>query len=332
MATHATLPTVSPGASPTLSMLLDDELAFSPSFLGRYSNHLAMALVALEQLGAGPDVLVATFDAHARGEHERRDDRPALDALIAGVARDGIAATVQARAAGLVDAPATALFHPLIRLAYALDVGHVGQVAAALLDWERRRHVLPLPPPVTGQRRLADVAAELAAHPAGTWPASFDLDGLARRPELRVALRGVALDEHTLDDVSGFAIAAHVAADEFVTLHLVTGARAVRTLSEWLDADTAARLAGHTVGAMAVGYAAVGAPRLLDDAELAALRSVRLPAAEEIAERAVADHDPHVIKLANVALVEEQRTSDPLYRFAAARVVSAVAPARELIT
>ena len=46
-----------PSISPTLGRLLDDELAFSPSFRRYYSNHLAMALVALDQLGAPAEVL-----------------------------------------------------------------------------------------------------------------------------------------------------------------------------------------------------------------------------------------------------------------------------------
>ncbi len=311
-----------PRISPTLVRLLDDELVFSPSFQGYFSSHLAMALVALDQLGAAPKVLQSVFDAHARGEAERRDDVNVLDERRREVARDGIAATVRSRTAALVDAPGTALFHPMIRLAYALDVGHEGQVAAALLDWERRHDVLPLPMP--GSRRLVDVAADLAGRPSGMWSHTFDLHGVARRPELWAALDGVALDERTLDDVSSFALAAHLAADDFITLHLVTGARAARAVSGWLDDDTASRLAAHMVLVMAVAYAAVGAPPLLDAAELDALRRYPLPSREEIAVRAIADRDPHVIKLANVALVEEQRTTDPLYRYTAAHAVSLI--------
>jgi hypothetical protein len=175
------------------------------------------------------------------------------------------------------------------------------------------------------------VAADLADWPAGTWRRSFDLGGIARRPELGAALVGVALDEHTLDDVSSFAIAAHIAADDFITLHLVTGARGVRTVAHWLDGDVAARLAANTLPMLAVAYAAVGAPRLLDPAELDALRRSPLPSRALIAERAIGDRDPHVIKLANVALAEEERTSDAIYRYAAARVVELVPPAHQLV-
>ncbi len=318
-------------ASPTLARLLDEDLAHSPSIQGIYSSHMAMMLVALEQMGATEDRLQAVFDRHVRSGPELRDDRDVLDLRLAEVARDGIAATVRTRGASLVDGPGTALFHPAIRLAYALDVGHQGQVAAALLDWERRHDVLPVPAPTPGDRRLPDVAADLAAHPTPTWPVGYDLHGVARNPDVRAALEGLALDEQTLDDVSTFALAAHLAADDFVTLHMVTGARAVRAVSAWLDAADAARLAARSALVMTVAFAAVGAPPLLDAGEIAAVRGLPLPSRDAITERATHDRDPHVVKLANVALVEEERTGDPLYRFIAARVVDLVPTARDAI-
>jgi hypothetical protein len=307
--------------SATLARLLDEELAFSPSFQRHYSSHLAMALVALDQMGASPEVLQRTFAASAL---EPPDDGDELSERRHEVARDGIAAAVRARVPALVAGPGSQLFHPMIRLAYALDVGHEGQVAAALLDWERRFQALPLPEPVPGGRRLPDVAAHLAAQPGGTWARTFDLDGIARRPELAEALAGLALDAATLDDVSAFAIAAHTVADDFITLHLVTGARALRAVCAWVDDETARRLAAHAAPVMAVAYAAVGAPPLPTPDALDAVRRSALPSRETVAERAIRDHDPHVVKLANVALVEEQRTGDLLYRHSAARVVGLV--------
>lgn len=324
----ALLPTTSTDHG-TLHRLLDDELAFSPSIQEVYSSHLAMELVALHQMGASDAVLQRTFDGGARGA-EPRDDRGDLDRLLAEVHREGIAATVAARVPDLVDAPGTALFHPLIRLAYALDTGHDGQVAAALLDWGRRRQPSTVPSSSPGTLRFDDVAADLAGQPPGTWSHTFDLDAVARRAEVRSALEHVALDEGTLDDISSFAIAAHLAADDFITLHLVTGARAVRTVSAWLDEGVARQLAVATVPVMAVAFAAVGAPPLLDAATLDALRDGPLPSRDHVAELAIADRDPHVIKLADVALAEERRTADLLYRYAAAHVVGLVPRAQEL--
>ena len=114
----------------TLEQLLDDELRFASSFRRIYSNHLAMELVALDQLGAAPDVLRHVFDAHAAGESEPRVDRDELAVVRHEVRRAGIATAVRTRVPTLVHGPSTALFHPLIRLAYGLDVDHEGRVAA----------------------------------------------------------------------------------------------------------------------------------------------------------------------------------------------------------
>lgn len=318
-----TTDTIPSDRTTTLTRLLDAELAFSPVVQVHYSSHLAMSLVALHRLGADAHRLQRWFDEDR--ESEQRDDGDALDALRHEITREGIPAVVRSRAPELLHAPGSQLFHPVIRLAYGLGVGHEGQVAAALLDWERRLDPLPVPAPAPGDRRLPDVAAALADASADSWTSTFDLDAVARRPEVVAALEGLAVDEATLDDISSFALAAHIAADSFLTLHLMTGARAIRQVSAWLDADTAHRLTAATAVTMAVGYAAVGAPPLPDAAAMDALRRGDIPSRDEVAARAIADRDPHVVKLADVALSEEERTGDPLHRYVAARVVGLVA-------
>lgn len=307
-------------ASDTLHRVLDEELQLSPSFRQRYSNHLAMMLVALDQMGAPSERLTRVLERHLASAHEPRLDRPALEDRIAEVARDGVDATVRRRVPALAHAPDTALFHPLIRLAYALDAGHEGQVAAALLDWETRLHHYPAPEAAAGERTLWDVADALSAQPAGTW-SSADLGEVARHPRLAEALDGLDVEGLDVDTVVRFALDAHVAANSFYTLHLVTGARALERVSRLVDPATTHQMVAAAAQAMVLAYAASGAPRLLTVAELEGLRRLSLPSVAEVEARAVVSSDAHVVKLANVALVEERRTGDPLYRYVAARVV-----------
>ena len=91
-----------------------------------------------------------------------------------------------------------------------------------------------------------------------------------------------------------------------------------------MDDDTARDLVSRALVVMAVGYATVGAPPLLSPAHLDELRAGPVPSAASIVERAVRSSDPHVVKLSNVALAEEARTGDPLYRLIAGRVVGIV--------
>ena len=206
-------------------------------------------------MGATEDRLQALFERHVRSGPASANDGDVLEERLHEVARDGIAATVRNRVVALAVGPGTALYHPAIRLAYAVDIGHEGQVAAALLDWDRRLDVLPLPAPNPGDRRLPDVAADLASDVSPTWPVGYDLHGIARDRHLRAALEGLALDEGTLDDVSTFALAAHLAADDFVTLHMVTEVVPSEPCN-WLDPEDADRLAAYFATVMAVAYAA----------------------------------------------------------------------------
>lgn len=266
----------------TLHRLLDEELAYSPSFLGRYSNHAAMALVALYQMGASSDRLEAELARHVAEEAEPRQDTDALVGRLEEVRRDGIGAVVRLRVPPLVSGPGSQLFHPLIRLSYAVGIGHEGQVAAALLDWETRFQ---------------------AASPVGP---------------------NVVSPEAEIDAISEFALVAHATADAFVTLHMVTGARALRVVSDAVDEVTARHLASYGAWALAAAYQGVGAPGLLSPSELDTLRASSVGSRDEISERAVASTDPHVIKLVDVALTEEERSGDPLYRYVAAKVLGLV--------
>lgn len=126
---------------------------------------------------------------------------------------------------------------------------------------------------------------------------------------------GIPRPERNLDSLSSFALAAHIAADEFVTLHMVTGARALRVVSAWLDTPTAQDLITHGAWALGGAYQYVDSPELMGRAELERLRESSPPNRQQIAEAAIESTDAHVIKLADVALTEEQRTGDPLYRF-----------------
>ena len=319
MTTQTTPP---PAISPTLDELLDAELAFSTVYQRYYASHLSMSLVALEALGAPPSVLEETFAAHER-RATPREDPAAVDAVRAEIARDSIEATVRARTPGLVDAPGTQLFHAVIRLAYALDANHEGQVAASLVDWDRLNRVLPAPEPTRGSRRVDEVLALLGAQTdvAESRHSIRELDAIVRLDGFRRSVAEVAIDEHTLDDVATLTLHAHVAADDFFTLHMVTGAHAVRVVSEHLDDAVSARLAARTVQVMAAAYLGVGAPTLAGPEELDAIRRSALPTWDEIAAAAVADRDAHVVKLTYVSRAEHRRTGDPLYQYVAARVV-----------
>lgn len=309
--------------SSTLDRLLDEEMAFSTVFQGFYSSHLSMSLVALEALGAPPERLEAVFADQIAELSPRRDPRP-VETMREALRRDGIDAVVRARVAELVHSPVTMFFHAPIRLAYALDVRHETQVAVALVDWARRQNVLDVPEPTTGDRRLDDVLEMLGPDALRGTGSVRELDAIVRTEEFRAAVDELAVDDRTFDDIASLALRAHVAAGDFFTLHMVTGAHAVRTVAGYLDDGPAATLAARTAQVMVAAYLGVGAPRLPTDADLDRIRASAIPDWDSIGAAAIADGDAHVVKLVYVARSDYHRSGDPVYRWIAARVVGLV--------
>lgn len=320
MAPHLT---ADPTTDQRLAELLDADVAFDARTRRGLSNHLPMELVALRRMGATVERMEDAFDGFAHHAVPRRDPG-ALAALRDQVVEHGIDTTVRVQLATLADSPTSEWFHSMIRLAYALDVAHPGQVAGSLASWAERRQPLPGRPPRPGDRSVAQAFAAVA----GVAPADGagrDLVALAGLPGFAHALDGVAVAGDLgsaaalLDDVAATVLAAHVAQNDFGTLHMVTGTQAARVVSARLDHDEAGRFAGRVAQAMAAAHLAVGAPTLPTPAALDRLRDHPTPGWEDIAVAAVATPDVHVTKLAYSCTVEHTRTGDPLYRWVAAR-------------
>jgi hypothetical protein len=246
------------------------------------------------------------------------DDGPGAPAAT----RRAIAAAVRSAGPAVAASPLSQFFHGPIRLEYALDAIHAGQVANALHNWQENPSELPDPSlPVDGEprRRLLDVSREL-------------VEGAPGRPSGRGSFRHTAESDwfrdvsgqvdlaspNLLDELADVALRAHVAGDNFTTLHQVTGMRAVRVISAWLAPTDSARLAEAAAQALLLTLGELHAS-LPDDQYLDHLRHEPAPGWADIAEAARASGDHHVVKLAYTARREEQATGDPAYRWLAAR-------------
>jgi hypothetical protein len=306
----------------TLERLLDAELEFDTVTSNHLASHVSMGLVALDRLGAPDERLEAMLDGFAAGIAVPRPDPTRLGALRDDVVRLGIDNALRTHAAALVDAPAAQWFHSIIRLGYAIDAGHPGQVAAALLDWQNHGEVLVPEAPSPGDRRFGDVVAELTIDADLSGVAGWDLARVARAPGFASSLDGLATDEQTLDDAGAVALAAHVADGQFGTLHMLTGTQAARVITPRLDDITAMRFVGRMAQTLAAGYVATGRVTLPTERELDDRRAARLPSWDEIAAATVSSRDVHVIKLVDASRQAERDTNDRLHRYVAARAAA----------
>ncbi|MFN8027238.1 MAG: hypothetical protein U0W40_13015 [Acidimicrobiia bacterium] len=146
----------------SLAGLLEAELAYDPVTVQDFSDHLPMALVALDRLGAD-DSRLAEFSArYARSLLPVRADVQAVrDRYAADVATLGIDGAVRAHLPQFLPGIGSAAFHCVIRLAYAVEARHEGQVAAAPAHWQEADEPLSAPPPP--ERADDPVAARRAA-------------------------------------------------------------------------------------------------------------------------------------------------------------------------
>lgn len=264
---------------PALHALLDETLALPPEYQDGLTNHLPMALHALDALGADEARLRDFAARYVQRFVEREDAAPvavptppgdgwialrgrfdAFDALRAAfgqaLARDGADAVLRRALPLLMDGVAAQAFHGPIRVAHAAEAGHAGELAAGLAYWAARWQPLAAPDAPGADAPAFDDVAEWLDALDSLWrrddaPPAVRLPLISMRIEAATATTayrrlGGALRTRGMDPVArlgelALAAAGRYAASRNLTvLHMVTGARAARVLARWLPADEAA--------------------------------------------------------------------------------------------
>jgi hypothetical protein len=329
-----------------LAQLLDANSRFALDARGT-TNHCPMALVALARMGASGDRLQAFFD-HWAATYAIVETEPAAPvdgdwlgqlgnaAAFSSLARhfgESIGARGAAAVIGEVlgrapEAPATGAFHAIIRMAYGIEAGHAGEIAAGLAAYVATN--LPIPIAWNGRqaaRSVEDGLAGVSSRFAGAaWPPGSitgQLRAIAADPDFCSVLPAPPAGESVLDDMARAAIELYWQTPGFTILHMVTGMHAARVLFARLPAHSsntlAQRMVPSTWAAFCAAYVSVGAPPL---------RAVAPPdsgaAWPEVLRLAAASDNDHVIKMADTCFQESLRDpGSPYYLAAAARLVRA---------
>ena len=306
-----------------LEVLLDDELAYDPVTVQAFSDHLPMVLVALDRLGASDARLAEFADHYTQSLLPARDSvRAARDRYSAEVAALGIDGAVRAHLPRFVPGIGSAAFHCVIRLAYAVEARHAGQVAAALANFEEFDEPLSAtPPPEAPGDQGGDPLALLAglcAHPAlagrdfGTGSISGAMAQVAAMPEF-TETAGLAVRDDSLARIAAAARALHACTGDFTALHAVTGTHAVRVLLPFLDDAQQALALRFLFQSMSAAYLTIATP------PIEPVDVMRAPQWDDIVAAAFASDDEHVVKLAYSAQEEAAvHGDDATYRWCAA--------------
>lgn len=333
-------------------MLLKNLLAkarhYHPSYQGGLSNHCSMTLIALERMGAKPERVKSYALAYlARMEpagtpgdaidagnwRQRLGDASAYPDYLGffrrEVGRLNARAALRAYLPELASGLGAAAFHPLIRTAYGVIADDSEEIAVGLAYWASR--YLALPERADLPEELPFAASDdplLILKKTRSWPGlAFepDADALIDQEMLKAAdttlfpliAASLEVDDLTLDRLRQAAALLFLGANDFNSLHAVTGLHAARVLSDFtVDRRAFAREVWRALLSL---YLSLDRPEVPSPAAAAELTAEDLPDWNAILPVAVADDDEHVIKLVFSCLAESRAGGGRLYRYLAAR-------------
>jgi hypothetical protein len=340
-------------------MLLKNLLAkarhYHPSYRGGLSNHCSMTLIALERMGATPKRVQTYGLAYLRkmelappaGEaidaanwRQRLGDESAycdyLGFFRREVGRLNARATLRAYLPELAPGLAAAAFHPVIRTAFGVIADDPEEIAVGLAYWASR--FLALPERKDMPVELPFVSSDdplVILKKTRTWPGlefAPDTDALIDREMVRAAdptlfpliAAALQIDDLTLDRLRQAAALLFLGANDFNSLHAVTGLHAARVLSDFaIDRRAFSREVWRALLAL---YLSLDRPEIPTPVQAAELTAEDLPDWNAILPAAVTDDDEHVIKLVFSSLAESRAGGGRLYRYLAARKVGLLEP------
>ena len=305
----------------------------APLYGNRLANHLPMALLALDRLGADADTLRRFADGYARrllpaaaaaSELDPHDylgsagDEPRFVLFFQHRIREaGLVAVLRDWVPVLMPGVAASAFPALIRLAYAIEGGLEDEAALALAYWASEYASLPLSLEAA-EGSLDEIAEGLRARVADhVFKPGIIIDKMleiAWHPSLAGVLVQPAAPP-ALRDIAGFALQAYARREDFTLLHIVTGCHAFRIVQRYAN-DKALAVRYLWQAALAAWLTVVATPTSRTEE---GTEDGPQPGEEAIAAQAVLSSDDHVIKFCYSALCEYREYRDPGYLRAAAR-------------
>lgn len=336
---------VDESSSFVLQELLGDELASDPTTVRGLTNHLPMALVAKQRLGASGDELRRFAAAYSQrlaplAAAEEHFDHLTWKTAIGNrgaatelrnyfahyVADNGVEASLRSHLPALLPGVGGAGFHGVIRLAYAIEASSPSQIAAGLAYFASVARPLAVLAPAEGtmgdpEELFAELSASLAwSTPQRARLIDDEMRLVVGREGFGDVVGSLVVGADSEEKFAACALQILASTDDFTALHGVTGLAALSVVRPWLeDQESVDRYAFQ---ALTAAYLSIGAPSIWSRDRLD--ESVGSTFAEPIEVRAAAGNsdDEHVAKLVYTALGGFERTGDPLYLSVAARATA----------
>lgn len=321
---------VNSSVSAACNGLLDQSTVYHPLYGEGLSNHLPMALIALDRMGASPDQLRSFFETYRRRLRVRHSTRACTDPRSAlgmpeqfenvcawfnqRIAQSGTCAVLSTWLPELMGGVGASAFHALIRLAYAVEADHPAEIAMALAYWTTAHQQFGSLGTST-QHNLSEVAATCAQEMTDhSFSPGLIVDRMAEVASIpAIASSATQPASLSFEGISDFALDAYHAREDFILLHLVTACHAFSVLREYICGnETALR---HFWHAVLMAYLSTGQ----SPADESTARDFGAAGWPECLQRACASRDDHTIKLVYSAWRRDQSEPDPRYPQIASR-------------
>jgi hypothetical protein len=326
-----------------LNELLKQTRQYQPTFDnqmgGRFSNHLPMALIALERMGASDEQLQNFYNGHNKhlekhidnglrinkenfnqhiGDH---DSSYAYLLFFENEINNNSIETVLATYLPMLSSGIAAhLLHGLIRSAYGYEAQSTSEVAAGLAYLAS--HYLPIEK-IKGEATSNQVNEVLnnihnnkqlqaVTFSSGSFPQAFAK--LAKLSAFNEMIATLKIDNSSVQQLAETALKLLQEGDDLISLHLVTSTQALRTLLPLLKKEDQEKLIRYYWQAFAAIYIKLGMPEInSDDKSNASELSW-----DEIKKLACQNSDAHVIKLTYSCFLHAQTYSDERFKDVAA--------------
>lgn len=329
-------------SSQTLQELLDEELETDPTTIRGLTNHLPMALVAKERLGADPAELLrfaaaySTRIAPLQKSATRLDGnswRAAIgesaaaaelrDYFVRLIAEVGIDDALRSHLPALLPGLGGAAFHGVIRLSYALEVSSPSRIAAGLAYLaEVARPLGTLQSGNVVTQDPSEILINLSQRTDWSAPPSKktideEMHIVAQNELFRTVASSLDITDDTEERLAEAALLVYASSNDFTALHGVTGLAAINSLRPWIHNEEL--MSRFAFQALVAAYLSIGAPPLWSHDRLDALVHSNGSDVNEVRMAAALSDDEHVSKLVYTALQSWERTNNPLYLAVAAR-------------
>ncbi len=324
----------------TTLKLINSAHIYSCHYSNGLSNHLPMALFSLEQIGASEEQINYFHNFYVKKlEPIQATDENISDLSVCfgkpeyfhsmtkyfqnQTQKNDLFSILNKYIPKLAKGVSGAAFHPLIRLAFAIEMNNRNEISHSLASWVISYQELEGDALSNSSLTLGESLKSLQSSFRGS---HHNIEGygvfrrmlsISQKKEFASFLNSFDINDLKLDKMANILIKMYLASkDNFTALHTVTSCHALRTISGYLNTENKNVLFKYYWQAIGAAYIDSGLNDINDITEFDVL-----PNWSDIKDIACSSKNNHVIKFVYTCKEEFKNYSDNLYQLAAAKKV-----------